>query len=43
LSGEILYDTFKDGTSHGSTTTLTMPAQGMTIVAKNQDYTIRVE
>jgi hypothetical protein len=43
LSGEILYDTFKDGTSHGSTTTLTMPAQSMTIVAKNQDYTIRVE
>ncbi len=43
LSGEILYDTFKDGTSHGSTTNLTMPAQSMTIVAKNQDYTIRVE
>jgi len=43
LSGEILYETFSNGTSHGSTTTMSMPAQSMTIVAKNQDYTIRVQ
>lgn len=43
LSGEIVYDTFSNGTSHGATTTMNMPAQNMTIVAKNQDYTVRVQ
>lgn len=42
LSGEILYGTFSNGTSHGTTTTLNMPAQKMKIVATNKDYTIRV-
>jgi hypothetical protein len=43
MSGEILYDKFSNGVSHGTTTNINLPVQHMVIVAKNQDYTIRAE
>lgn len=42
IEGKLNYETFSNGTSHLSTTTLNLPAQKMNIDAKNQDYTIRV-
>ncbi len=43
VNGEINYEKFSSGISHGSTTLLNMPAQKMKIDAKNQDYSQRVK
>ncbi|MGC3944695.1 MAG: hypothetical protein QM762_09260 [Chryseolinea sp.] len=43
LDGKLNYEAFNNGTKHGSTTTLNLPAKKMTIDARNQDYTIRVK
>jgi hypothetical protein len=43
IDGEIKYEKFSNGTNHGSTTVLNMPAQKMKIDAVNQDYTQRVK
>ena len=43
IEGEIKYEKFSSGVSHGSTTLLNMPAQKMRIDAKNQDYSQRVK
>jgi hypothetical protein len=43
VEGELKYEKFSSGISHGSTTTLDMPAQKIKINAQNQDYTIRVK
>jgi len=42
VDGEIKYEKFSSGISHGSETVLNMPAQKMKINAKNQDYSQRV-
>ena len=43
VEGKLNYETFSNGTNHLSVTSLNLPAQKMTIDAKNQDYTIRVK
>jgi hypothetical protein len=43
VDGEINYEKFSSGVSHGSTTVLNMPAQKMKIDAKNHDYSQRVK
>jgi hypothetical protein len=43
IDGAINYEKFSNGTNHGSTTMLNMPAQKMKIDAINQDYTQRVK
>jgi hypothetical protein len=43
IEGKLNYEKFSNGTSHISNTLLNMPAQKMTIDAKNQDYTIRIK
>ena len=43
VEGKMNYEKFSNGTSHGSTTTLNLPAQKMDIKGINQDYTIRVK
>jgi len=43
VDGEINYEKFSSGVSHGSTTMLNMPAQKMKIDAKNQDYSQKVK
>jgi len=43
IEGKLNYENFNDGTSHLSLTNLNLPAQRMSIEAKNQDYTIRVK
>lgn len=43
LDGKLSYDKFSNGTMHGTTTVLNMPAQKMKIEGTNQDYTIRVK
>lgn len=43
IEGKMNYEKFSNGTNHGSTTALSLPAQKMTIDAKNQDFTIRVK
>jgi hypothetical protein len=42
IDGQIKYEKFSSGVNHGSTTTLSMPAQKMKIEAVNQDYSIRM-
>jgi hypothetical protein len=43
VDGEIKYEKFSSGVSHGSSTLLNMPAQKMRIEAINQDYSQRVK
>lgn len=43
IDGEISFEKFSSGVSHGSVTVLNMPAQKMKINAANQDYTQRVK
>ncbi len=43
LDGELNYESFNSGISHGTTTRLNMPAQKMKIDAVNQDYSQRVK
>ena len=43
IDGQINYEKFSSGVSHGSTTTLNMPVQKMKIDATNQDYSQRVK
>lgn len=43
VDGKLSYDKFSNGTMHGTTTILNMPAQKMKIEGTNQDYTIRVK
>jgi len=44
ISGDVQYDTFKSsGVNHITTTRLNMPAQTVSIVGENRDYTIRIE
>lgn len=43
LSGEINYDTFSSGISHGTTTIINLPAKKMVINAENKDYSQRVQ
>ena len=43
IDGEINYEKFSSGVSHGSSTLLNMPAQKMKIDAQNQDYSQRVQ
>lgn len=43
IEGKLNYEKFSNGTNHLSATTLNLPAQKMSIDAKNQDYTIRVK
>lgn len=44
ISGEVEYDTFKSsGVNHITTTKLNMPAENVSIVGENKDYTIRIE
>lgn len=43
IEGKLNYELFSNGTNHLSTTSLDLPAQKMTIEAKNQDYTIRIK
>jgi len=43
IDGKLNYEKFSNGTNHLSVTTLNLPAQKMSIDAKNQDYTIRVK
>jgi hypothetical protein len=43
IDGQLNYDKFSNGTMHGTTTTLNLPAQKMRIDGLNQDYTIRVQ
>ena len=40
--GEIMYETFSSGISHGSQTILNLPAQETRIEAVNKDYSQRV-
>jgi hypothetical protein len=42
VDGKLSYDKFSNGTMHGTTTILNMPAQKMKIEGTNQDYTVRV-
>ncbi len=42
IDGQLNYETFSSGVSHGSTTVMNMPAQKMKINATNQDYSQRV-
>jgi hypothetical protein len=43
IDGEINYEKFSSGVSHGSTTVLNMPVQKMKIDAINQDYSQRIK
>lgn len=43
VNGEINYDTFSSGVSHGTTTVINLPAKNMVINAENKDYTQRVQ
>jgi hypothetical protein len=43
IDGKLSYDTFGNGTLHGTSTTLNLPVQKMRIDGLNQDYTIRVK
>jgi hypothetical protein len=43
IDGKMNYELFSSGVSHGSTTTLNMPAQKMKVEAVNQDYSQRVD
>jgi hypothetical protein len=43
IDGKLLYDKFSNGTMHGTSTTLNLPVQKMTIEGLNQDYTIRIK
>jgi hypothetical protein len=43
VDGELNYESFSTGISHGTTTVLNMPAQKMKIDAVNQDYSKRVK
>jgi hypothetical protein len=43
VKGEINYATFKSGISHGSTSSLDLPAKKLVINSTNQDYSKRVE
>ena len=43
IDGQIKYEKFSSGVNHGSTTTLSMPAQKMKIEAVNQDYSMRMK
>lgn len=43
VEGKLNYEKFSNGTSHVSTTVLNLPAEKMSIDAKNQDYTVRVK
>lgn len=43
VEGKLNYEKFTNGTNHMSTTKLDLPAQKMTIDARNQDYTIRIK
>lgn len=43
IEGKLNYEKFNNGTNHLSTTTLNLPAQKITIDAKNQDYTVRIK
>jgi len=43
ISGEVEYDTFKSsGVNHITTTKLNMPAENVSIVGENKDYTVRI-
>lgn len=42
MDGELNYEKFSSGISHGTTTVLNLPAQNMKINAVNQDYSQRV-
>ena len=42
LDGEIKYDKFSSGISHVTETTMNLTAKGAVIIAKNQDYSQRV-
>jgi hypothetical protein len=43
VDGKLNYEKFSNGTVHGTTTVINMPAQKMRIEGTNQDYTIRVK
>lgn len=43
VEGKLNYEKFSNGTNHISATTLNLPAQKMSIDARNQDYTIRIK
>jgi len=44
ISGEVEYDTFKSsGVNHITTTKLNMPAENVSIVGENKDYTVRID
>lgn len=43
IDGEIKYETFKSGISHGSETVLNLPGKKAVIDAKNQDYSQRIQ
>lgn len=43
IDGEINYETFKSGISHGSETVLNLPGKKAVIDAKNQDYSQRIQ
>jgi hypothetical protein len=43
IGGELNYEKFSNGTNHGTTTLLDLPAQKMKINSKNEDYTLRVK
>jgi hypothetical protein len=44
ISGEVNYDTFKSsGVNHVTTTKLYMPAENISIVGENKDYTVRID
>lgn len=42
ISGQIKYELFSSGISHGAETVLKLPGKNMTIQAKNHDYSIHV-
>lgn len=43
IEGKLNYETFGNGTNHLSITALSLPAEKMSIDARNQDYTVRVK
>jgi hypothetical protein len=42
VDGKLYYDSFSNGTVHGTMTTINMPVQKMKIEGSIQDYTIRI-
>ncbi len=43
IGGELKYEKFSNGTNHGTTTVLDLPAQKMKINSVNDNYTLRVK